>query len=281
MSQPGKKAQGLGALFRDIRTKRVKRSMLSIAEQLDWSESKVSRMETGKQPITSEEAASLLAVLGVVGDEHAKMLAMARTPEDPAWLDNIRDGLPEESITLATYEAEAKRLTNWSPLLVPGLVQTLDYSRAFMLADGIPEPEIGQRLMARASRQQQLLDRGVEYCAYIDETVLHRRVGDDLIRRNQLRHLLDLSERDNVTIRLISGNSDGHSGLIGPFMVIEFELTPPVVHIELSRSGVFLSDESETAPYTDTLARFPSISMDEADSLRAIKAMLGEKGSNR
>jgi len=280
LSQPGKKAQGLGAYLREIRKKRVGRSMQSIADQLGWSESKVSRMETGQQPITSEEAASLLAVLGVVGDEHAKLMAMARTPEDPAWLDNIRDGLPEESITLATYEAEAVRLTNWAPLLVPGLAQTLEYSRAFMLADGIPEAEVGKRMMARAKRQEQILDGGVEYCAYIDEAVLRfNRVGDDLIRRNQLRHLLDLSERDNVTIRLISVNSDGHSGLIGPFMVIEFELTPPVVHIELSRSGVFLSNETETAPYTDLLARFPSISMDEADSLRAIETMLGENGA--
>jgi hypothetical protein len=271
----------LGAHLREIRKKRVKRSMLSIAEQLDWSESKISRMETGQQPITSEDAAALLAILGVVGDEHAKLMAMARTPNEPAWLDNVREGLPDESITLSTYEAEATRLTNWSPLLIPGLLQTMEYGRAFMLADQIPEPEVGTRLMARAHRQQQVLDRGVEYVAYIDETVLHRRIGDERVRRGQMRHLLDQSERDNVTIRLISVNSDGHSGLISPFMVIEFELTPPVVHIELSRSGVFLSDESETAPYTETLSRLSSISMDEADSLRAIKSMLREKGSDR
>jgi transcriptional regulator with XRE-family HTH domain len=282
VSQPGKKAQGLGAELRKIRKERVGRSMASIAEQLGWSESKISRMETGQQPITSEEAASLLAILGVVGDEHAKLMAMARTPNDPAWLDNVRDGLPEESITLATYESEATRLTNWSPLLVPGLLSTLDYSRAFMLADRVAEPDIGKRLMARAKRQEQVLGSGVEYRAYIDETVLRfNRVGDDQILRNQLRHLLEVGERDNVTIRLISVNSDGHSGLISPFMMIEFELTPPVVHVELSRSGVFLSNESETAPYRETLAQLSSISMDEADSLRAIEAMLREKGSGR
>jgi transcriptional regulator with XRE-family HTH domain len=282
VSQPGKKAQGLGAELRKIRKERVGRSMASIAEQLGWSESKISRMETGQQPITSEEAASLLAILGVVGDEHAKLMAMARTPNDPAWLDNVRDGLPEESITLATYESEATRLTNWSPLLVPGLLSTLDYSRAFMLADRVAEPDIGKRLMARAKRQEQVLGSGVEYRAYIDETVLRfNRVGDDQILRNQLRHLLEVGERDNVTIRLISVNSDGHSGLISPFMMIEFELTPPVVHVELSRSGVFLSNESETAPYRETLAQLSSISMDEADSLRAIEVMLREKGSGR
>lgn len=278
MSQPGKKAQGLGAELRAIRMGQ-RMSMRSVAKKLSWSEAKVSRLETGESPLHSEQVASILAILGVVGDEHARLMAMARTPDEPAWLDNVRDGLPEDSITLSTYEAEAIKLTNWSPLLIPGLMQTMEYGRAFMLADQIPETEIGTRLMARAHRQQQVLDRGAEYVAYIDETVLHRRIGDDRVRRGQLRHLLDQSERDNVTIRLISVNSDGHSGLISPFMAIEFELTPPVVHIELSRSGVFLSDKSETAPYIETLARLSSISMDEADSLRAIEAMLGEKGS--
>jgi len=279
LSQP-RKAQGLGAQLRAIRKDRTDLSMKDIARKLGWSESKVSRLETGQQPITSEEVAGFLAHLGVVGDEHARLMAMARTPNEPAWLDNVRDGLPDESITLSSYEAEATRLTNWAPLLVPGLVQTMEYGRAFMLADQIPETDIGTRLMARAHRQQ-VLDRGVAYVAYIDETVLHRRIGDERVRRGQLRHLLDMGERENVTIRVIPVNSDAHSGLISPFMMIEFELASPIVHIELSRSGVFLSEKSETEPYTETLARLSSISMDEADSLRAIETILGEKGPGR
>jgi hypothetical protein len=239
----------------------------------------VSRLETGQRPLSSEEVSSFLAILDVTGESRDRLMAMARTPDEPAWLETVRSALPDESVTLSTYEAEAIRLTDWSPLLIPGLLQTMEYGRAFMLADQLAETDIGTRLMARQHRQQ-LLDR-VPYTAYIDETVLHRRVGDERVRRGQLRHLLDMAERDNVTIRLISVNSDAHSGLISPFLMIEFELTPPIVHVELSRSGVFLSDESETKPYTDTLARLSSISMDEADSVRAIEAILGEKGTSR
>lgn len=278
MSQPGKKAQGLGAQLRAIRKLR-RLSMQDVAGRLGWSESKVSRLETGQRPLSSEEVASLLAILDVTGGSRDRLMAMARTPDEPAWLETVRSALPDESITLSTYEAEATKLTDWSPLLIPGLLQTMEYGRAFMLADRLAETDIGTRLMARQHRQQ-LLDR-VEYTAFIDETVLHRRIGDERVRRGQLRHLLDMAERDNVTIRLVSVNSDAHPGLISPFLMIEFDLTPPIVHIELSRSGVFLSDESETKPYTETLARLSSISMEEADSLRAIETILGEKGTSR
>lgn len=279
MSQP-RKAQGLGAQLRAIRTDRTDLLAKDVAQRLGWSASKMSRLETGQQPISSEEVAAVLAILGVVGDEHARLMAMARTPDEPAWLDPVlRHALPGTSITLSAYEAEATAITDWSPLLIPGFLQTMDYGRAFMLADGIPETAIGARLMARQHRQQ-LLGR-VSYTAFIDEAVLHRRVGDERVRRNQLRHLLDMGEQDNVTIRLIAVNSEIHSGLVSPFLLLEFDEKPPIVHVELSRSGVFLSEESETEPYTATRSRLVSISTEKADSLRAIKAMLEEKGPDR
>lgn len=277
MSQPGKKAQGLGAQLREIRKSRGM-SMQQVADRLGWSESKVSRLETGQRPLSSEEVSGFLAILDVTGPDRDKLMAMARTPDEPSWLETFRRGLPGDSITLATYEAEAVKLTNWSPLLVPGMLQTMEYGRAFMLADGIPEHEIGDRLMARQHRQQ-VLDR-VEYTAYIDETVLRRPIGDERVMRSQLRHLLDMGEQGS-TIRLVPVNSDAHSGLISPFLFIEFEMAEPVVHIELTRSGVFLSDPSETGPYVGTLSRLSSMSMDEADSHRAIKVILGEKGAPR
>lgn len=275
MSTPGKKAQGLGAQLRAIRKARSL-SMQDVADRLGWSESKVSRLETGQRPLSSEEIAGFLAILDVTGADRDRLMAMARTPDEPAWLETVRSGLPGDSITLATYEADAIKLTDWSLGLIPGLLQTMEYGRAFMLADRIPETDIGARLMARQHRQQ-ILDR-VEYTAYIDETVLRRRIGDERVMRSQLRHLLDMGERDGVTIRIVPVNSDAHSGLVGTFLMLEFAETPPIVHVELSRSGVFLSDPGETGPYSDTTAQLSSISLEGADSLRVIAQILEEKG---
>jgi hypothetical protein len=90
-----------------------------------------------------------------------------------------------------------------------------------------------------------------------------------------------MGEQDNVTIRLIAVNSEIHSGLISPFLLLEFDEKPPIVHVELSRSGVFLSEESETEPYMVTRSRLVSMSTEKADSLRAIRAILEEKGPDR
>jgi transcriptional regulator with XRE-family HTH domain len=263
MNQPAPKAQGLGAMVRAIRKDRGL-SLAQVADRLGWSESKVSRLETGKRPLSSEEVSALLAILDVTGPEHAQLMAMARTPDEPAWLETVRRGLPSESVTLASYEAEAERVTDWALGMVPGLLQTMDYTRAYMLADGIPEGEIGARLMARQHRQE-ILTR-VQYTAYIDETVLRRPIGSPLILRNQLRHLLDMSERDTVSIRVVPVRSDAHAGLLGPFLMLEFAATTPIVHVELARSGAFLGDQAETDPYLRTVCRLSSISLDARQS---------------
>jgi len=273
MSQPTPKAQGLGAQLRAIRRARGM-SMKDIANRLGWSESKVSRLETGQRPLSSEEVAALLAILNVTGPDRERLMAMARTPDEPAWLETMRHGLPSESIALATYEAEAVRVTDWAPLLIPGLLQTMEYTRAFMLADRIPEADIGARLMARQHRQQ-ILER-VTYTAYLDEAVLRRSVGSPRILRNQLRHLLDQAERDTVTIRVVPVTSDAHPGLISPFLMLEFDTAPAIVHVELLRSAVFLGDKAETEPYMQALAQISSYSLDEKESLRLIEAVARE-----
>ncbi|ACU36370.1 helix-turn-helix domain-containing protein [Actinosynnema mirum] len=275
MSTPAKKAQGLGAQLRVIR-KRSGLSMKEVADRMGWSEAKVSRMETGKRPVDSEEVSGILAIFKIVGVERERLMAMARTPEEPAWIETIRAGLPNESVTLATYENEAVSITNWSPLLVPGLLQTMETASAFMQLDGIPDHDIGARLMGRSHRQR-MLER-VHYTAIIDETVLHRRLGDAHTHRAQLRHLVAMAERERVAIRLIPVNSASHSALISPFMLLEFDHQPPIVHVELSRSGAFFVDPAETDIYVRQRAQLLSVSMDEADSVRLIQKLIEEKG---
>ncbi|GAA2658450.1 MULTISPECIES: helix-turn-helix transcriptional regulator [Actinosynnema] len=275
MSTPAKKAQGLGAQLRVIR-KRSGLSMKEVADRMGWSEAKVSRMETGKRPVDSEEVSGILAIFKIVGVERERLMAMARTPEEPAWIETIRAGLPNESVTLATYENEAVSITNWSPLLIPGLLQTMETASAFMQLDGIPDHDIGARLMGRSHRQR-MLER-VRYTAIIDETVLHRRLGDEHTHRAQLRHLVDVAERERVAIRLIPVNSASHSALISPFMLLEFDHQPPIVHVELSRSGAFFVDPAETDVYVRQRAQLLSVSMDEANSVRLIQKLIEEKG---
>jgi transcriptional regulator with XRE-family HTH domain len=273
---PGPKAAGLGAELRAIR-KRLGLSMAEVATRLEWSESTVSRLETGHRNINSEEVSALLAVYGVTGAERDRLMAIARTPDESSWIDTDLPGLPAESVKLATYERDAVAITDWSPLLIPGLLQTMEFSRAYMLSDGIPEAEVGARLMAR-QRRQEILDR-VAYTAFVDETVLTRQIGGPKIFARQLRHLVEVAEEGVVTVRVTPGNSDGHAGLISPFMLLEFELSAPIVHVELARSGVFLTGQNDTAIYPATVNRLDALSLDAEESLQRLCTAAGAIGS--
>lgn len=273
---PGPKAAVLGAELRAIRN-RLHRSMRDVGDELDWSESLVSRLETGNRNIDPEEVSALLAIYGVTGDERDRLMVMARTPDEPSWLDRGLPGLPPESVKLETYEAGAVAITDWSPLLVPGLLQTMEYTRAFMLADGVPESDIGSRLMARR-RRQQILDR-VRYTAYIGESVLGQGIGGPKIQRGQLQHLIEMAQDESVTIRITPNKTDGHGGHAGPFVLLELEHGLRIAHVELARSGVFFTGEHDPEVYVEIVTRLDSLSLGREQSLRLLRTAAGAIGS--
>lgn len=249
--------------------------MADVAETLGWSESTVSRLENGRRNIDGEEVSALLAVYGVTGPDRDRLMTIARTPDESSWVDTDLPGLPATSVKLATYEASAAKITDWSPLLIPGLLQTMEYSRAYMLSDGIPEAEVGARLMARQRRQEIL--HGVAYTAFIDETVLARRIGGSKIMARQVRQLIDIAEEGSTTIRVTPVSTDGNATLVSPFLLMEFEQSPPIVHVELARSGAFLTGEKDTAIYPVLVNKLEATSLDQEESLRLLRGAMGSE----
>ncbi|MFC6094717.1 helix-turn-helix domain-containing protein [Saccharothrix lopnurensis] len=275
MSQQPAKATAIGARLREARKAREPRvSMRWIADQLGWSEAKVSRMETGNRPVDADEVAAYLRVLGVAGTERERLVSMAKTPDEPAWLEEL-SGVPQSSVTLATWEAQAVAVWDWAPLLIPGLLQTMEYGREYMLGDNIPEGEIGVRLSARQRRQTML--PGLQYTAIIDQPVLHRRVGSRRTHRAQLQQLLDVAnDLPNVDIRVLPVASDRHPARVSPWLMLEFSASPRMVHVELSRSAVFFTEPTQTDHYLFERAELLARVMDREHSQRAIKDALGD-----
>lgn len=273
---PGRKAAALGDELRKIR-ERIGRSMHDVAGDLGWSDSVLSRLETGKRNIDIEEVAALLTVYDVTGPECDRLMTMANSPDESSWLDLGLPGLPADSVQLASYEADAVAITDWSPLLVPGLLQTMEYTRAFMLADGIPESEVGSRLMAR-QRRQEVVSR-IRYTAYLDESVLRREIGGPKVLRGQIRRLIEMAQDGSATIRITPTNTGGHAGLITPFVDVEQEDGQHIVHVELARSGVFFTGAHGPEVYVATVARLEALALDSAGSLRLLTTAAGAIGS--
>ncbi|MGI8310090.1 helix-turn-helix domain-containing protein [Saccharopolyspora hattusasensis] len=273
--KPGVRARGLGAELAAMR-EAAGLTVTAVAAKLDWSKSTLSRLENGLRNIVPEEVSALLALYGVTGTERDRLIGMSRSLDEPGWWAVGLPGLPSESATLASYESEASRLVSWEPMLVPGLLQTLEYSRSFMLADGIEPDQIELRLTARLRRQQVLRRAGVEYVGLIGEAALRAHVGGAEVMHEQLCHLGDVAKLKSVSVRVVPTRACAHPGMVGGFQLVEFPSARPVVHVELARTAVFLDETPMTGPYREALERIDLVALNARESQHLIADIVRE-----
>lgn len=268
---PGARERGLGAEARALRAS-ADLTLTAAARLMGWSKSTLSKLENGQRGITPEELYALATVYGITDDRRDMLSNRAKSDEPGTW-ERALPGIPQETGTLASFESEATRIVNWEPLLIPGLLQTVDYTRAWMKADGVPDRQIEPRLMARSRRQQRL--RGdVDFIALIGEGALTSPVGGPQVMAAQLREIVIAAHRPNVTVRVVPA-ATVHSGQVNAFMLLEFPSAPPVAHVELLGGAVFL-ERGAVDDYVRAEARVKSVSLPATESVRAIEAMAAQ-----
>ncbi|OZM72580.1 transcriptional regulator [Amycolatopsis antarctica] len=261
---PGAKAKGLGARLRSCR-ENAGLNLRDAAEAIDWDKSMLSRLETGKRNMSVEEVAQLLGVYRVRGQQRDDLLAIARAMDEPGWWEQSVPELPAGLATLADFESEAVRIADWAPLLIPGLLQTSAFSRAWLGSVGVAESVIDSRVRARA-RRQRILAGEVQYVAYVGEAALHTAVGGGVTAAAQLAHLREVSRWPNVSVRIVPIGSVPPRAQLGAFIALEFADSPTVVHVELVRSSVFMDEDRQTDPYIGTLTAVDSVALSETES---------------
>ena len=150
----------------------------------------------------------------------------------PGWFE----GWPEK-------EAQAKRLRDFEPLVVPGLLQTEDYARAILSTrlDSTPD-EIEQAVSGRMERQKILeRDQPPELSVILDEVALRRPVGGRDVMRAQLARLT--MRRPTVAIQVIPLDAGAHEGLRGAGLVVaDFEEDASAAYQDAASSGQIIED---------------------------------------
>ncbi|WP_067475077.1 helix-turn-helix domain-containing protein [Actinomadura hibisca] len=228
-----------------------------VAGALEWSASKLIRIEGGKSSITRTDLQALLMVYDVTSESRQERLqALARGAREPAWWNEFRGEVEDILLTFVGYAAGASFIRQFHGTLVPGLLQTEEYAQ--VLSTGIVDPTVRVRsAQLRLRRQEELARRENPPRQYyiLDEAVIRRHVGvkvDPAIMPNQLRHIADAAEQnDQLTVRIIPFNAGAHLGLYGPFTLLEFEggLTD-VLHLE-GRPGASLVISGDTPQVSD------------------------------
>jgi transcriptional regulator with XRE-family HTH domain len=220
-----------------------------VADELGISASKVSRMETGNRGLHIEDVATLLGLYRVPEQERRELLALVwKIDESNLWVGG-GSTLPTAWRDMIDFESRATRIQNFESLLVPGLLQIPEYTAAIIggLRPELTTTELDELIATRVGRQVRLRHQEVQFVAVVDEMVLHRVIGDHDIMRRQLRHLVDMSERPNITLRVLPLQSGTHAGLRGPFVLMDFAEEATVGMVETQAGSMWLDDDKDLA----------------------------------
>jgi transcriptional regulator with XRE-family HTH domain len=242
------------ALSAALRAEREARGigLRELARLVSISHTQVSHWETGHRVPTLESTVMLLTALRTPPAERERITDLARNLSESNWLITGVPGIPHQLAGAVESERAAKAIVEWSPMVVPGPLQTSDYARAVAVACGLPTNEIELRVMVRISRREVFTRRKpapVRFDALISEAVVHEPIGQPGVMVDQLRYLVEMAERPNITINIVPLRIGWHPGWSGPFILYEFPDAPPMVHFEHYRSGAFVPDQDDVAEY--------------------------------
>jgi transcriptional regulator with XRE-family HTH domain len=246
------------------------------AQRLGWSGSKISRIELRRTGVKQADLNKLLDLYQVAETHRGELFALAReSSERDSSLDQAAASFPPEYAEHLRMEAEAESVWTWEPQVVPGLLQTQDYARALMRGwqsmFALPPGDLERRVQARLVRQQLLTrDPPLALSVVIDESVLHRRFGDNRIMNQQLRRLAEASELPNVDLRVLPLDGDHPTGT-GAFNYFRFAQVHEVglhdiVTVEHLTGHDYVEDDEGTNKFRVTFEHLMALSRDPVPS---------------
>jgi transcriptional regulator with XRE-family HTH domain len=267
---PTVRRRELGALLRKLRTEKGL-TVEQAAEQLMFSMSKLSRMETGHGVATPRDIRDVCSLYEVTDKaERERMLKLAAEGKQAGWWQSY--DLPYS--TYVGLEAEATAISDFQSSVVPGLLQTADYARAGHegAMPRLSSEEIERRIEAKLTRQALLgQDDPPDFSAVLDEAVLHRMVGGPAVMSAQLGRLIEAANRPKVRIQVIPFTLGAHPGVESNFNILEMSSpTPGVVFVEGLVGSIYLERSEELTRYRQIFERLQAIALSPKDTIALI-----------
>jgi transcriptional regulator with XRE-family HTH domain len=230
----------------------------SVAERLEWSPSKVIRIESGDTGVSAVDLRALCQLYQLTdADSIERLLSWARYSRRLPYVQ-YAEILNKDSITFFGYEDAAAVIRQVEPLVIPGLLQTDDYAAEILGLRQRDERVIENLVDVRRARQEALSrsESPPQLNCILDESVLRRVVGGPSVFARQLEALREASTRPNVSIRVLPFTAGATLALGGPFIVLEFSdvADPPFLYIENPREGAPRINERDESigPFLDS-----------------------------
>jgi transcriptional regulator with XRE-family HTH domain len=249
---------------------------VQIAARVGMSSPVLNRSENHKRIPTPEEVSALLALYGVVGRERKWIMNLARLANSAETLEFTTKRDRSDRVHLATFERQAKLISHFNPLMIPGMFQTAAYARAVMLDAGLEPEDVESRVTERMDRQTILTKpNGPHYLAIIEEAALRRPIGGRPLMGRQVRKLVEVAKLPTVEIRVIPTR---WSGFVphGQFSLMEFAKSKPLVYVEHFIYSGFIHVAEDTRTFQTFRDRLVKISMGGEESVNFLSHVVAD-----
>ncbi|MGH3757037.1 MAG: helix-turn-helix domain-containing protein [Actinophytocola sp.] len=248
------------------------------AAGLDWSISKIIRIETGAVQVSSSDVRAMLHFYGVSDRTKTDdLLAITRAKEE-AWWDAYRSVYRQQFLDYLDYEDSATQVRQVISFVVPGLLQTEDYMRALFEGLSHDEDWIERAVQVRTRRQRILApEDGKQAWFIIDEAALHRWIGGQEVTRRQFDHLREMAKQPNLSIRVVPSSVGMHPGIRASFTILDFasDDEDTIVSIENPDGVALIKDDFETtSEFVERFSILEDIATPEEESDAALNAVV-------
>lgn len=236
------------------------------------------RIETGQTSLRSHDVETMCRVYGAPEELKIALMGLAKETKGKGWWHAYGDVIPDGFDLFIGLEEAACSREEYSPELIPGLFQTPDYLYALFRKNRpeLEDEEVERRVQLRVQRQT-LVTRVTappDLKMVLSEAVIRRVIGGPAVMAAQLDQLAALSERPNVSLRVVPFSAGSHRGLdTGPFIILRFptkgdgrDCEPPTVYVQGFTGALYLDRPREIDRYAEAFTVIWDNALSQEDS---------------
>ncbi|MDX3760677.1 helix-turn-helix domain-containing protein [Streptomyces mirabilis] len=231
------------------------------AALLGVSPVQLSHIESGLSGVSEERLRRLASHYACEDSEFIDALVSLATDRTRGWWEEYRGLLPTSFLDLSELNHHACFRRDVAVLYVPGLLQTEEYARA-VFSSRVPElthEELELRVRHRMARQEIT----IPYELVIHEAALHIRVSDRVASRAQLVRLLEISEADHITVRVIPFDLDGFARAASTMTYVGGPVPKlDTVVRDVPHGSAFIDSEAQLSAFRTRFRKVEAVSLD-------------------
>ncbi|MFD7813223.1 helix-turn-helix domain-containing protein [Streptomyces sp. NPDC059785] len=255
------------------------RTCAQVGEALDWSGSKVNRMETGSGRVQPSDIDALCRFYQTSDELREFLKSLARQAKVRGWWQQHGTGVPEWFNIYIGLEQDASALRQYQCEVIPGLMQTESYASELHQTGKHMTSEARARAVRVRIERQAILTRpgGPSVWFIVNEGALRNVIGDRAVMREQLEGVLAAADLPSVTVQVLPLDS-GTYPATGSFTMLGFPAPedPDLVYRDGITDAVYLEGEHHVSEYTRAFDGLRAAALSPQRSAQLIKSVCKE-----